>query len=104
MEPIDTDRNDDNKTWTNLARHDDDPALLVPGTAGNISTPSQLSPDSEDKRSLHDRIDDEDRDEDDDEEGDDEETHKSDWGDVDPQHNPMSPRSPMDPSAPGSAV
>lgn len=28
----------------------------------------------------------------------------ADWGDVDPQHHPLSPPDPMDPSGPGSAV
>jgi len=33
-----------------------------------------------------------------------EENESADWGDVDPQHDPMQPQGPMDPSGPGSAV
>ncbi|RZJ69616.1 hypothetical protein [Flavobacterium sp.] len=40
----------------------------------------------------------------DDEKEDDEETESADWGDVDPQHDPLVPPGPMDPSGPGSAV
>jgi|GEM_PF-3133064 len=33
-----------------------------------------------------------------------EETESADWGDVDPQNDPLIPPGPMDPSGPGSAV
>ncbi|MBD3582651.1 hypothetical protein [Flavobacterium selenitireducens] len=32
------------------------------------------------------------------------EEESADWGDVDPQHDPLQPQGPMDPSGPGSAV
>ena len=35
---------------------------------------------------------------------DDEESESGDWGDVDPQDDPLMPPGPMDPSGPGSAV
>lgn len=40
----------------------------------------------------------------DDPEDDDLEEESTEWGDVDPQHDPNAPRGPMDPTAPGSAV
>lgn len=33
-----------------------------------------------------------------------EDSESADWGDVDPQHDPLIPPGPMDPSGPGSAV
>ncbi|AWA28875.1 hypothetical protein HYN48_01550 [Flavobacterium magnum] len=93
---------DETKTWEHLGRHDDDPALMVPGTAGNVSTLPHA--DAESERRIHAMQDRDEQTDDDDRDEEDEESHKSDWGDVDPQHDSRSPRSPMDPSAPGSAV
>lgn len=33
-----------------------------------------------------------------------EQEESADWGDLDPQHDPLQPPGPMDPSGPGSAV
>lgn len=39
-----------------------------------------------------------------DDDDDEEEEEKADWGDIDPQHDPLAPPGPNDPSFPGSAI
>ncbi len=99
--------------WQNADSQTNDDSMIMPGTAGNISSPTDQytgyefeNSDRQDDpgNARENESDDEDTDDEEEEETEieeDDSLHKSDWGDIDPQHDRSSSN---DPSFPGSAI